>query len=106
MNAPTVTRQVAVAIVVAAFVAGSAQAENRCKDPFSTLDQRVCALAKQGPDELRRFIDRTRSIYGLYFYDYATEADFERWEAARRAQQQHAVVATRRPAMSESGSPR
>ena len=27
-------------------------------------------MAAQGPIELRRFIERTRAIYGLYYWDY------------------------------------
>jgi hypothetical protein len=67
---------------LAAIVSVSAQAEYRCSAPPTPEDQRACELAKQGPDQLREFIQRTRSIYGLYFYDYVTAADFDRWEAA------------------------
>jgi len=42
-------------------------------------EKRACELVKQGPDVLRRFVDRTRTIYQLYFYDYVTEADWNRW---------------------------
>lgn len=46
------------------------QAAYRCDVPRVGPEARACAMARQGPDELRRFIERTRSIYGLYFYDY------------------------------------
>jgi hypothetical protein len=63
----------------------AAHAEYRCKAPSMPEDKRACDLAKQGrPDELRWFIQRTSSIYGLYFYDYVTPTDFDRWHAARR----------------------
>jgi hypothetical protein len=70
---------------VAALVCASARAEYRCDEPAAPEDKRACELAKQGPDELRQFIQRTSSIYGLYFYDYVTAADFDRWQVASAA---------------------
>jgi len=46
------------------------QAAYRCDVPQVGPDAQACAIAKQGPDELRRFIQRTRAAYGLYYYDY------------------------------------
>jgi hypothetical protein len=37
----------------------------------------VLAAAEQGPDALRRYVDRTRMIYGYRFEDYA-KADWYR----------------------------
>jgi hypothetical protein len=31
----------------------------------------LIVAAAQGPTELRRFVERTRTIYGLYYEDYA-----------------------------------
>jgi len=49
----------------------TAQAEDRCANPNGSIEQRACAMAAAGPDTLRRFIERTRGIYILYYYDYA-----------------------------------
>ena len=63
------------AAALAAAVSLSAHAEFRCKAPPTLEDARACELAKTaGPDALRRFIQRTSSIYGLYFYDYLADA--------------------------------
>lgn len=63
---------VAVALVVAAaMVPAPALADHRCDAPRSTIDQRACAKAAEGPEALRRFVERTRTIYALYYFDYA-----------------------------------
>jgi hypothetical protein len=71
-----------ISIAVAAFAASvciGAQAEYRCNTPPTPEDKRACELLRtDGPDALRWFIQRTRSIYGLYFYDYINEADVHR----------------------------
>jgi len=77
--APTLAAAVAAATLM---FAGTAHAEYRCDAPSANLDKRVCALAQQGPGELRHFIERTRMIYGLYFFDYVSGADRERSAAA------------------------
>jgi hypothetical protein len=69
---------------LATILSATARAEYRCNAPAWPEEKRACELVKQGPDALRLFIERTRSIYGLYFYDYVTQADFDRWETARR----------------------
>ena len=62
----------AVALVVAAAILPApALAAHRCDTPHSTIDQRACAKAAEGPDALRRFVERTRTIYALYYFDYA-----------------------------------
>ena len=49
---------------------GSVLAEYRCDHPQRFDDRRACEYAQQGPAALRRFIERTQSIFGLDFYDY------------------------------------
>jgi len=49
----------------------SAHAEYRCDAPQTAIHARACAAAAQGPTELRRLVERTRMIYGLYYWDYA-----------------------------------
>ena len=36
----------------------------------NTPENRAAEAAKKGPQELRRFIQRTRSVYGLHFDDF------------------------------------
>ncbi|MEJ7669336.1 MAG: hypothetical protein WKH97_11485 [Casimicrobiaceae bacterium] len=57
-------------VALAAAPLLSAHAEYRCDAPPSSADARACAAATQGPVELRRFVERTRVIYGLYYGDY------------------------------------
>jgi hypothetical protein len=63
----------ALVVISAAFgisAPGSAFAEYRCDHPQRVDDRRACEYAQQGPAALRRFVERTQSIYGLYFDDY------------------------------------
>jgi hypothetical protein len=79
-----------ISLSVAAFAASvsvGAHAEYRCDGQPLPQEKRACNLAKQGPDALRQFIDRTRGVYGLYFYDYVTEAEASRWHAAPQSAQ-------------------
>jgi hypothetical protein len=89
------TRQISIALAAfAASVSMGAHAEFRCKAPAEHEDVRACELARMDrPDELRLFIQRTSVIYGLYFYDYVNEADFNRWDAARRSEQARSIAA-------------
>ncbi|MGH8852426.1 MAG: hypothetical protein ACREYD_15660 [Casimicrobiaceae bacterium] len=57
-------------LVLAGAPLTSARAEYRCDVERVGVDARACAIAAQGPYELRRFIERTRTIYGLYYWDY------------------------------------
>jgi hypothetical protein len=79
----------------AAVVCATARAEYRCDAPALPEEKRACELVKQGPDVLRRFIERTRSIYELYFYDYVTQKDFARWDATRRIDETRSNVTIR-----------
>jgi hypothetical protein len=84
----------AVILIMAASVPVAAHAEYRCASPASPADARACELVKHNaPDDLRHFVQRTNSIYGLYFYDYVRAADFDRWEAARQEDRARSVAA-------------
>src|SRR5436190_11525869 len=65
---------VAAGVVLAFAPFVSARAEYRCDVPRVGGEARACAAAAQGPTELRRFIERTRGIYGFYYWDYAPYA--------------------------------
>lgn len=56
-----------------AFTATPGLAASRCDHPSGMIDQRACAKAAEGSEALRRFVERTRMIYSLYFYDYARD---------------------------------
>jgi hypothetical protein len=58
-----------------AFHVTPALAASRCDSPQGAIEQRACAKAAEGPDALRRFVERTRMIYGLYYYDFARGDD-------------------------------
>ena len=66
-------KQVMSYLVVAGAIAltSPAHAAGRCDAPKAGSEARACAAAQQGPDGLRRFVERTRMIYGLYFNDLA-----------------------------------
>ena len=75
----------ALLVAMAAGVCAVAHAEYRCTSPHAPADRHACQLAAQNnADGLRHYVQRTASIYGLYFYDYVKPADFNRWHAARR----------------------
>ena len=61
--------------VSASLMIPTAQARTKCDGPQSQVDKKACAAAAEGPDALRRFVDRTKAIYGLYFWDYLQEGD-------------------------------
>lgn len=66
---------VAITALVCALASAAvpAAAAGRCDDARTMIDQRACREAAQGPDALRRFVERTRAIYALSYYDFAPE---------------------------------
>jgi hypothetical protein len=83
-NASVVLASLAVALAAAA---PPASAMNRCDNPGDVGARRACAYAAQGPEELRRFVERTQSVYRLYYWDYAQTAatDIAKADATRVA---------------------
>lgn len=59
-----------------------ANPDYKCNEPRTGIDQRACDAAAQGPDELRRFIQRVQSIASLSFSDYMTDAQVFAWRKA------------------------
>lgn len=67
MNARLLTLTVGAAIALAAPVA---QATSLTGD---VATRGAVEAAKQGPDQLRRYIQRTRMVYGLSYWDFRKE---------------------------------
>jgi len=65
------TCAIGVGLVLAAAPLLSAHAEGRCDTPQAGPDTKACAAASQGKTALRRYVERTRGVYGLYYWDYA-----------------------------------
>lgn len=57
----------AAAVLGLALVIPAAQAADF---QYVTPEQKAMEAAKQGPEALRRFIQRTRTIYNLNFHDF------------------------------------
>jgi hypothetical protein len=60
-------------IAAAAFVAAPSFAAYKCDAPTGLIDSKGCAAAQQGPEALRRFIQRTQWMWGTTFYDYVRD---------------------------------
>jgi hypothetical protein len=72
------------ALVAASLVSTAAVAQTRCATPELPGERMACEKAKQGPVELRRFIERTRMIYLLQFSDYMSDEELNRRMALRQ----------------------
>jgi hypothetical protein len=62
-----------------------ASAQSRCDAPRNHVDRRACEAVREGPAALRHFIWRTQGIYRLYFFDYMTDDDIDRYHAREDA---------------------
>jgi hypothetical protein len=69
------------ALLLASAASGSAQARYLCDAPPTPRDARACEAARQGPGELRHFVQRMQSIENLQFSDYVDDATAAAWEA-------------------------
>ena len=72
MNARSLLTTATLALVCA-LGGAPAQAAGRCDDARTMIDQRACQAANQGSEALRRFVERTRMIYSLSYYDFARD---------------------------------
>jgi hypothetical protein len=63
------------------FLSPVADATPRCESPLTSFDRTACAKAKESPEALRRYIERTSSIHHLNFSDYMSEAELEQHRA-------------------------
>lgn len=62
----TTLRFAAAAVAAGITLVPAAQAQSQPNSP----ENRAVDAAKKGPQELRRFIQRTRVLYGLHFEDF------------------------------------
>lgn len=62
-----------------ALLSTQAQAEFKCNSPAVSFDRVACEKAKEGPDALRRYIQRMQGITSLQFSDYVNEAQAAAW---------------------------
>ena len=74
--------QISTGLLFATALVASANAEYRCAPAKSSLDRGACEAAEQGPDALRRYVQRMdKQMENLRFADYV-DANTERaWEA-------------------------
>lgn len=73
------------AIVLAAAFSASANAEYRCAPAPTSIDQRACEAAAQGPEALRRYVQRwDKQMDGLAFANYVDPKTAQSWEAKSR----------------------
>jgi len=64
-----------VAAALAAFAAPTSAAY-KCDGPTGLVDSKGCAAAAQGPEALRRFIQRTQPMWGTSWFDYVRGDDW------------------------------
>jgi hypothetical protein len=88
----------------AALVSSSASAQYRCDEPPTDLDRRACQAAQQGPEALRRFIQRVRMVESLHFDDYVNKATLIAWE--EKAAREQAAEQAAKSASVASGTGR
>lgn len=84
----TTLSRASVAIIVAtAFTA--AHAEYRCDPAPNWVDRAACQAAREGPHELRRFVEAMNSIrISIRFEDYVNLATAQSWEQRLAAQKE------------------
>jgi hypothetical protein len=58
------------AAILAAAISMPAHAVD-CSAPKGIGETQACVAAKQGPEALRHYVERTRMIHQLYYWDYA-----------------------------------
>jgi hypothetical protein len=72
------------ALLALSFVP-SAFAALRCDAPQTYVDRVACEKAGQSPESLRRYVERTRALYHLYYWDYITPEQVDRHRASAQA---------------------
>lgn len=70
----------------------TATAASRCDAPRDQADRTACAKAAESATALRQYVERTRGIYQLHYWDYTTPEQIER-QHARAAQVREQLAA-------------
>jgi hypothetical protein len=83
---PTASMLIAGLALLAA--SSAAQAAVDCAAPAGIEQRRACEAAAQGAQSLRRFRERTRTIYAIHMQDYAKAIAAAAGEPVRVAQRQ------------------
>jgi len=74
--------QISTGLFFAAALVASANAEYRCAPAKSPIDRGACEAAEQGPDALRRYVQRMdKQMVNLRFADYVDASTERAWEA-------------------------
>jgi hypothetical protein len=74
-----------VCLALSAVFSPSAFARSHCDRPQGVAERLACEKVKEGPTPLRLFIQRSQSVYGLYFYDFA-QLDDDAWWTTGKAE--------------------
>ncbi|HTN49326.1 MAG TPA: hypothetical protein VMK32_07855 [Burkholderiaceae bacterium] len=74
--------QISAGLFFASAMVAGANAEYRCAPAQTSIDRGACAAAEQGPDELRRYVQRwDKQMSSLLFADYVDQKTARAWEA-------------------------
>jgi hypothetical protein len=73
MNSHSISGIAAIVVPLALTLSAPAHAVD-CAAPKQPADKRICSYAAQGDEAFRRFIQRTRGIYQIYYFDYVPES--------------------------------
>ena len=73
MKSSVVPAAAALVLGALALAPSTSLAEHRCDHPRGIGEERACAKAAESPEALRRFITRTRMIWGLSYADFARD---------------------------------
>jgi hypothetical protein len=94
----TAAATLAAALSLTVFAPGAAHAGDattRCASPASPIDRVACDKARQGPDTLRRFVQRTQPTMMLNFWDYMSPAELEKYYAQQPGQKREQAAERR-----------
>jgi len=83
----TTNARIAIAAIAVTALAGVARAEYRCDSAGTTIDRQACEAARQGPEELRRYVQAMKPVRSdLRFSDYVDRKTAAAWEVRAREQ--------------------
>jgi hypothetical protein len=79
------------ATLALSLASNSFAAAPRCETPRTRMDLVACEKAKESPTALRRYVTRTQALYQLYYWDYITPEEIDRYYARQQAPQRLAT---------------